>query len=496
MAKMIKLLAIPLVVMGSGAMHAQELAYFKKYGTNVEVSDQIRQTADGNLLMLSTVRRTNSLGQFIRDIQLTKTNTNGDTVWTRFLGRDERSEMARDFEIVENDDLLLTGFSSYDMGTRTQGFLMRTDSIGNLLWEKYYGSENEIVAFSSLKVINDSILLAGTIEREGNGDAFIMKTTATGDSLWGTQIGGPAYDDAWDIETAHDGGYITTGGTYSFAQGTLDDAWLVKLNNDGSLAWYKTYGSADRVDWAWALAPARNSAGTIEGYVFTGVKNSGEQGTVQGIYGDIHLVKTDTAGNVIWDKSLAIPGIQLRKEGTDIIPTSDGGFAICGFGLRTWGAGQYASNLYFAKLDADGNIEDDLFVDELNEFTTPRAITEGADGNFYITGITAVPPGDQLNIFQARINMQAPSSISGTANDITGFQLFPNPATDQVTVSLPGKEIASISLYSVDGKLLRYVSQVAEGNLTLSVKEFKGSTLFVAVTAKDRRTAYKRLVVR
>src|SRR5690606_24495579 len=126
---------------------------------------------------LSTVRRTNSLGQFIRDIQLTKTNTNGDTVWTRFLGRDERSEMARDFEIVENDDLLLTGFSSYDMGTRTQGFLMRTDSIGNLLWEKYYGSEDEIVAFSSLKVINDSILLAGTIEREGNGDAFIMKTT-------------------------------------------------------------------------------------------------------------------------------------------------------------------------------------------------------------------------------------------------------------------------------------------------------------------------------
>ena len=48
-------------------------------------------------------------------------------------------------------------------------------------------------------------------------------------------------------------------------------------------------------------------------------------------YGALHLVKVDTGGIVVWDKSITGPTGSFRREGFDIQQTATGGFAIAGF---------------------------------------------------------------------------------------------------------------------------------------------------------------------
>ena len=196
-SKLTRLIMTGAILALTGTTNAQSLDFYKKYKVDeVNLSEQVKVSADSNLLLLGTIRRANSLGQIIRDMLLVKTDLSGDTLWTKYIGLDDRSETGRDFEILDNGNMLITGFSAYDMGSKVKGFLMCVDAGGNLLWDKYYGNETDIYAFTSLKIVEDGVILAGTIDNGDNSDALILKTTMTGDSLWSTTVGGAEYDAA------------------------------------------------------------------------------------------------------------------------------------------------------------------------------------------------------------------------------------------------------------------------------------------------------------
>jgi hypothetical protein len=497
---LMKLLKLTIPALAFLALHAdstysQELKFFNRYGEHpVDFSEQIKQTPDGNLLTLSSIRRPNSLGQIIRDLYFIKTNLDGDTIWTKYAGQDGRSELAREMTYTNDGHLLVTGFSTYNLGNTTKGFLMCFDSAGTLMWEKYYGDGINIWAFTSLTIVDDGIIMAGTVanaETE-DSDALVLKVSHAGDSLWSTTYGGELYDDAWDIEPTPDGGIVFTGGTYSFAEGDLDDAWIVKLNAEGTFQWRKTYGFPDRIDWAWAFVPAHNAEGNIDGYVFTGVTDAGDEGSLDYLNGSIHLVKVDLDGEVVWNKSIVVPGA-LRREGTDIVSTTDGGFAICGFALHSSG-GTPNSSLYFAKIDEHGDIEYSILADDIPDVVIPRALTQASNEDFYITGNAATSMGATNSAFIASIgnttNIAQPKILASR------IQIFPNPTHDVVTIKQPlSCHIKSVALYSLDGRILLSQQIPTNGDVNLSLAAYKGSTVFLHVITDAGYTYAQKVVV-
>lgn len=492
MIKITKLItAFVALIMLSGTIHAQDLKFYKKYRANeVNFSEQIRVSHDNKLLLLGTIRRTNSLGQNIRDMLLVKTNFNGDTLWTKYVGLDSRSELGRDFEILPNGNMLLTGYSIYDNGTKVKGFLMCVDTAGSLLWDKYYGSDTAEWAFSSIKVVSDGIVLAGTTGDTDHSDALILKTSMSGDSLWSTTVGGDEYDDAWDVEAAEDGGYLFTGGTYSFADGDFDDAWIVKLDADGNYLWKKTFGLPGRVDWSWAFVPSRNSSGAVDGYVFTGVKNAGEEGTQGSLYGDVHFVKVSLDGDLVWDKSMTTPSGQMRREGTDIIRTIDGGYAICGYRL-------YANkaSLYFIKTDGAGNIEYETITDNVAETFLPRALVQVSDSSFYITGTIAAGGAAPLEIFLAHIGPATTTAIEGRSLS-ESLDIYPNPAKEHIIIHNSSQTaISQIDIMSVDGRRLKTIPVQGKDDLVIPVSAYAGNNIFLRIRNKDGYCYYKKIVV-
>ena len=108
-------------------------------------------------------------------------------------------------------------------------------------------------------------ILAGVVQYSSkNSDALLVKTSSSGEQTWAKTFGGDSHDQAYAVQQTTDGGYILAGITFSPGNG-LSDAWLVKTDSEGNELWDRTFGHSDQ-DWAYAVQQT-----TDGGYILAGV---------------------------------------------------------------------------------------------------------------------------------------------------------------------------------------------------------------------------------
>ena len=72
----------------------------------------------------------------------------------------------------------------------------------------------------------------------------IIKQYSDGNLTWSSTIGGTESDRASSIMQTSDGGYIISGYTSSFGDGS-SDAWIIKTDLNGDTLWTKTFGGTE-----------------------------------------------------------------------------------------------------------------------------------------------------------------------------------------------------------------------------------------------------------
>ena len=124
--------------------------------------------------------------------------------------------------------------SSFGAGS-SDFYLIKTDSGGNPQWSKTYGGQGSEEAYHLQQTTDDGFLIVGDSDSFGDGstDGYVVKTNAIGDTLWTRVFGGVGYDIVVCGKQTNDGGYIITGLASSFGAGQ-EDIYLIKTDSDGN----------------------------------------------------------------------------------------------------------------------------------------------------------------------------------------------------------------------------------------------------------------------
>jgi len=295
----------------------------------------VQQTTDGGYMIAGS---TTSFGAGNYDFYLVKTDASGDTLWTKTYGGTGEDEGLA-VQQTSDSGYIVAGYTHSFGAGYLDFYLIKTDAHGDTLWTRTFGGTNYDCGFSVQQTKDDGYIIAGQTGSFGAGydDVYIVKTDASGDTLWTRTFGGDSWDFGSSVQQTSDGGYIIAGSTYSFGAGG-SDAYLIKTDAYGDTSWTRTYGGAD-YDEGWSVGLAADS-----GYMVAGSTASFGAG-----YRDVYLIRTDASGDTLWTRTY---GGSVNDEGWSVQKTGDGGYVIVGT-TNSFGAGD--SDIYLIRTDATGD---------------------------------------------------------------------------------------------------------------------------------------------
>jgi uncharacterized delta-60 repeat protein len=263
------------------------IAWQKSYGgSNADYANDIQQTADGGYILAGA---TASSGAGAYDAWVVKLNADGTVAWQNTYGGSGDEWLSSIMQTADGG-FFATGYSNSFAGSY-DAWLLKLNSDGSIAWQKTLGGANYDFSNTARQTADGGYILAGDTDSSGSGgyDGWVVKLNVDGSIAWQKTYGGSGYDYLQDIEQTLDGGYIVAGGTYSFD--VNGDGWLLKLNSDGTTAWQKTYGGANAENF--------NSVHqTVDGgYIVAGYTDS------FGTNGDAWLLKLNSDGSIAWERS-------------------------------------------------------------------------------------------------------------------------------------------------------------------------------------------------
>src|SRR4051794_16687720 len=210
------------------------------------------------------------------DIFVAKINANGTLAWSSYLGGNLSDLLQGGIAIDNAGNAWVTGstdstgwtvggFDTSHNGSR-DAFVAKINANGTLAWSSYLGGTGSDRAGGIAFDAAGNAWMTGSTESEGwtvggfdttlnndigGSDAFIAKINANGTLAWSSYLGGASDEFGLGIAVDGAGNAWVTGETYSagWATGGFDtsldgtsDAFVAKINANGTLGWSSYVG--------------------------------------------------------------------------------------------------------------------------------------------------------------------------------------------------------------------------------------------------------------
>ncbi len=322
-------------------------------GDSLDGLNSMLQTSDGNILVGGTSRSQTSgdktaQSKGITDMWVIKIDANGNEIWQKTYGGDSHEKL-RDIVELANGRLLFSGHSdseiSGDKTAQPKGsidyWLVVTDSIGNVLFDKCYGGDDVDAINDASLLPNGNILLTGNTTSPLSGDKteelygyiniwLVCLDSTNWSVVWDKTIGGNTFDIKARTEVLDNRIYTAvisqsdSGGTKSENSRGDSDYWITCLDINGNVMWDKTIGGVAKEE---GIAITKTSSGNL---LIGGISRSNssfeKEENSKGDY-DLWPVCIDTNGNIKWQKTI---GGSLSDGMQAVLEISPSNYILCG----------------------------------------------------------------------------------------------------------------------------------------------------------------------
>lgn len=451
--------------------YAQEIEWEKSFGSFTEdsVLDFV-QLSDGSIVSVGK--------QFFwgdpptyHDTWIIKTSVSGEEIWQRSFGG-YGLDVYNSIDTCSDGGFFVTGFTNSQSENPNDSnrdfYLTKCFDNGNAEWSMFYGSEGSEVAYDGIQTVDGGFIAVGNSnaagqyvsENFGGNDVWVVKVDEDGELAWEKSFGGSGSERGHAIIPAVDGGFIVVGLTSSNDGDVAEnagayDSWVFKIDSSGELQWEMTFGGGGD-DFFQKIENHPDG-----GYVVLGQTTSND-GDVSNNHGesDVWLARISNEGELIWEQTY---GGDEEDIGQAIKGTSDGGFVVASSSKSSNGDVQNALNSdggngdYWAlKLSENGEIEWERMVGG-SSFDVPTAVCETADG-FLFGGYSYSSDGDisgwigEFDFWLVKLN---PPTVGLENASKSIFNVYPNPASNVLNLEVDFTLIESTyRIYNSVGQLI------------------------------------------
>tara|TARA_Y100000385_G_C13038062_1_gene613961 strand:+ start:142 stop:1455 length:1314 start_codon:yes stop_codon:yes gene_type:complete len=209
--------------------------WYKTYGgLGLEVGYSIQQTTDGGYVICGVTENFNSGND---DVYIIKTDSNGDSLWTKTYGDQINFEGGNTIQQTTDGGYIISGQSNSNINgiINRDILLIKIDENGIEEWYKTYGEINILDFGSSGQQTSDGgYIVTGHKENSNQDiDVYLLKTDEYGDTLWTKKFGGSENDKSYSIHQTTDDGYIICG--YSESFNLYPDIYVIKTDLEGNI---------------------------------------------------------------------------------------------------------------------------------------------------------------------------------------------------------------------------------------------------------------------
>lgn len=524
-----KIIILFTVVLSFGNAYSQQNTFSKVFTApdNTYYEHASLSTYDNGFLIVGNTEWSTNMGMVL------KVDSNGDFVWAKAFRNAGNPPNLAAFEFTGaintfDSAYFICGYYKNDQNENDEGVCLKMTTDGDTIWTTTIVTEHNLILNSACQTSDSGYVVTGNVNWYEN-QIFIEKLFVAKLSPGGTMEWSKEYTFSGDeingcrVVQASDGNLIIAG-NIDFN----NKSFLLKMSATGNVLWAKEYGLG----------------GTFKMVDFQGLIET-DNGFV--IYSFVNryaaLVKTDTAGNIVWEKTTNVhsqpPFGWSSGMKMNLCPLNNGGFAFVTFNssngglIKTDSLGNPAFfyNLILSPVDVHETNNKELFITgngpligvKRADYDPPEIGIIQADSTGTGTeciwdyspvylfsdtltvtpfGVTVADAGNTGNtVFDVNaINIPLRKGCVDMVGDVhenkpqKSLKVYPNPASGNVTFEAANEETGNLLIFNEFG--INIINKELKNHKTsIDLSEYGDGVYYYRFTCKDGRSIGGKVVV-
>jgi len=394
------------------------------------------------------------------DIFIIKSDSKGDTIWTKKIGN-EGNDWSHYISETKDKGYIVCGTdSSYS------GNVIKLDSLGKIMWKSIIPNHMAQKVFES-----DSLyIVLGTKSHviNGNPEIYVQALNKLGNVIWIRYFGRSFSAACIDVNNNI---FIIGGDNY------------FEIDCSGSILSQGKLSSTGIKDVQDIIAAGDNNYLILYNYADIPVYNRQPR-----------LLKINHSGEKIWEKGYF--DYTYYDIGTHLEKTKDNGVIITG--LLNSNIPDISSS-YILKTDSCGKpLWIKNFRYDSTDYIRPYFITETYDDHYFMVGTNNMQRLTLVKTNDENSNQNVEFKDITNINDISirnPFTTYPNPAQDYVNIELDEIQSAHLNIYDLSGKIV-FDYLLSDNKKQIKLTGLNNGVYIIKLSTKDKIFTNKLIITR